>query len=314
MEDDIVIVKKKSDNLEMGGELDTHIFPLSFLNAGAVLPAISSVFSPQGTAIELSSTGSDINDLIMVTDIPSNFEVIENIIRTLDKENPQINISVKFIETTLKKDETLGINWAVRVDTSLALGLGQLINNSGNKVNLATLAPSTVSAILQVLASDAETRLLQEPQVTTFNNSPANITVGTTIPVLVPQAEGSMFGSQPYTYQNQDVNVNLEVLPRINENNLITMSINASVQAITGYVGAERRPIVSSRSTDTNVMVRNGETLMIGGLIFDQDDSTIDKLPYLGDLPFFGRFFKSDGKSKSQNELLIFITPTIIES
>ena len=75
------------------------------------------------------------------------------------------------------------------------------------------------------------------------------------------------------------------------ENDLITMSIQASVQAITGYVGAERRPIVSSRSTDTNVMVRNGETLMIGGLIFDQDDSTIEKLPYLGDLPFFGRFF-----------------------
>ena len=153
---------------------------------------------------------------------------------------------------------------------------------------------------------------MQEPQITTFNNSPATITVGTTIPVLVPQAEGSMFGSQPYTYQDQNVNVNLNVLPRINQDNLI--SIQASVQAITGYVGAERRPIVSSRSTDTNVMVRNGETLMIGGLIFDQDDSTIDKLPYLGDLPFFGRFFKSDGKSKSQNELLIFITPTIISS
>ena len=314
MEDNIIIVKEKTQQLQMGGELDTHIFPLAYLSAGAVLPALSAVFSPQGSAVELSSTGSEVNDLIMVTDIPSNFELIENIIRTLDKENPQINISVKFIETTLKKDETLGINWAVRVDTSLALGLGQLINNSGQKVSLATLAPSTVSALIQVLASDAETRLLQEPQVTTFNNSPANITVGTTIPVLVPQAEGSMFGAQPYTYQDHNVNVNLNVLPRINDNNFITMSIQASVQAITGYVGAERRPIVSSRATDTNVMVRDGETLMIGGLIFDQDDSTIDKLPYLGDLPFFGRFFKSDGKTKSQNELLIFITPTIVSS
>ena len=314
MEEDIVIVKKKEAQLQMGGELDTHLFPLSFLSTGAVVPAISAIFSPQGSVVELSSTGSGANDLLMVTDIPGNFEKIEMIIQELDKENPQINISVKFIETTLKKDETLGINWAVRVDTSLALGLGQLINNSGKQVSLATLAPSTVSALLQVLASDAETRLLQEPQITTFNNSPATITVGTTIPVLVPQAEGSMFGSQPYTYQDQNVNVNLQVLPRINENDLITMSIQASVQAITGYVGAERRPIVSSRSTDTNVMVRNGETLIIGGLIFDQDDSTIDKLPYLGDLPFFGRFFKSDGKSKSQNELLIFITPTIISS
>ena len=314
MEEDIVIVKKDNAEIQLGGELDTHIFQLHFLNTPAVVPAVSALFSPKGSAVELSSTGSSVNDLLMVTDIPGNFEKIERVIKALDKENPQINIAVKFIETTLKKDETLGINWSVRVDTSLALGLGQLINNSGKAVNLATLAPSTVSALLQVLASDAETRLLQEPQVTTFNNSAATITVGTTIPVLVPQAEGSMFGSQPYTYQNQEVNVNLNVLPRINENNLITMSIDASVQAITGYVGAERRPIVSSRSTSTNVMVRNGETLMIGGLIFDQDDSTIEKLPYLGDLPFFGKFFKSDGKSKSQNELLIFITPTIISS
>ena len=118
-------------------------------------------------------------------------------------------------------------------------------------------------------ASDAETRLLQEPQITTFNNSPATITVGTTIPVLVPQAEGSMFGSQPYTSQDQNVNVNLQVLPRINANALITMSTQAPVQAITGYVVAERRPIVSSRSTDTTVMVRTGETLIIGDIIFD---------------------------------------------
>ena len=70
MEDDIVIVKVKTEQLQMGGELDTHIFRLSFLNASAVLPALSAVFSPQGTAVELSSTGSDVNDLIMVTDIP----------------------------------------------------------------------------------------------------------------------------------------------------------------------------------------------------------------------------------------------------
>ena len=72
-----IIVKEKSKKLQMGGELDTHIFPLSFLTAGAIIPAISSVFSPQGTAIELSSTGADLNDLIMVTDIPGNFELIQ---------------------------------------------------------------------------------------------------------------------------------------------------------------------------------------------------------------------------------------------
>ena len=113
---------------------------------------------------------------------------------------------------------------------------------------------------------------------------------------------------------DQSVNVSLTVLPRINENELISMSIQAAVQAITGYVGAEQRPIVSNRTTNTNVMVRNGETLLIGGLIFDQDDLTVGKLPFFGDLPFFRKFFRTNSKKKSQNELLIFITPTIVSS
>ena len=319
IDENILLVKTADGDIKHSAELETRIFQLYFLDAAMVITALEEIFTSQGKAVPLSSAsaiGGEAagSDLIMVTDVPDNFELIERIIRTLDQENAQINISIKFIETTLKQDEAMGINWSMRADTSLSIGLGELTSNNGSKVNLATLTPVTFAAMLQVLASDAGTTLLQEPQVTTFNNSPATITVGTTIPVLVPQAEGSMFGAVPYTYQDQNVNVALSVLPRINENELISMNINASVQAITGYVGAEQRPIVSNRTTTTNVMVKNGETLLIGGLIFDQDDLTVEKLPILGDLPFLRKFFRTNSKKKSQNELLIFITPTIISS
>ena len=319
IDDNILLVKEAEGDIKHSAELETRIFQLYFLDASMIITALAEIFTSQGKAVPLSSAsaiGGEAagNDLIMVTDVPTNFELIERIIRTLDQENAQINISIKFIETTLKQDEAMGINWSMRADTSLSFGLGELTSHSGNKVNLATLTPITFAAMLQVLAEDAGTTLLQEPQITTFNNSPATITVGTTIPVLVPQAEGSMFGAVPYTYQDQNVNVSLSVLPRINENELISMNINAAVQAITGYVGAEQRPIVSNRTTTTNVMVKNGETLLIGGLIFDQDDLTVGKLPFFGDLPFFGKFFRTNSKKKSQNELLIFITPTIISS
>ena len=319
IDDNILLVKAAAGDIKHSAELETRIFQLYFLDASMIVTALTEIFTSQGKAVPLSSAsviGGEAagNDLIMVTDVPTNFELIERIIRTLDQENAQINISIKFIETTLKQDEAMGINWSLRADTSLSFGLGEITSHSGNKVNLATLTPMTFAAMLQILSEDAGTTLLQEPQVTTFNNSPATITVGTTIPVLVPQQEGSMFGSQPYTYQDQNVNVSLSVLPRINENELISMNINAAVQAITGYVGAEQRPIVSNRTTTTNVMVRNGETLLIGGLIFDQDDLTVGKFPVLGDLPFIGNFFRTNSKKKSQNELLIFITPTIISS
>ena len=319
IDDNILLVKTAAGEITHSAELETRIFQLYFLDAGMIITALTEIFTSQGKAVPLSSAsaiGGEAAgmDLIMVTDVPTNFELIERIIRTLDQENAQINISIKFIETTLKQDEAMGINWSMRADTSLSFGLGELISHSGAKVNLATLTPVTFAAMLQILSEDAGTTLLQEPQITTFNNSPATITVGTTIPVLVPQAEGSMFGAVPYTYQDQNVNVSLTVLPRINENELISMSIQAAVQAITGYVGAEQRPIVSNRTTNTNVMVRNGETLLIGGLIFDQDDLTVGKLPFFGDLPFFRKFFRTNSKKKSQNELLIFITPTIVSS
>ena len=319
IDDNILLIKKAEGDITHSAELETRIFQLYFLDAAMVITALEEIFTSQGKAVPLSSAsaiGGEAagNDLIMVTDVPTNFELIERIIRTLDQENAQINIAIKFIETTLKQDEAMGINWSLRADTSLSFGIGEVVSKSGASVNLATLTPMTFAAMLQVLSEDAGTTLLQEPQVTTFNNSPATITVGTTIPVLVPQQEGSMFGAQPYTYQDQNVNVSLSVLPRINENELISMNINAAVQAITGYVGAEQRPIVSNRTTTTNVMVRNGETLLIGGLIFDQDDLTVGKFPVLGDLPFIGNFFRTNSKKKSQNELLIFITPTIISS
>jgi len=319
LDENILLVKKAEGDIKHSAELETRIFQLYFLDAAVVVTALGEIFTSRGKAVPLSSAsaiGGEAagDDLVMVTDVPTNFELIERIIRTLDQENAQINISIKFIETTLKQDEAMGINWSLRADTSLSFGLGELTSNSGASVNLATLTPMTFAAMIQILSEDAGTTLLQEPQVTTFNNSPATITVGTTIPVLVPQAEGSMFGAVPYTYQDQNVNVSLKVLPRINENELISMNIDAAVQAITGYVGAEQRPIISNRTTQTNVMVKNGETLLIGGLIFDQDDLTVGKFPILGDMPIIRKFFRTNSKKKSQNELLIFITPTIVSS
>ena len=121
-----------------------------------------------------------------------------------------------------------------------------------------------------------------------------------------------MFGTNPYTYENQDVNISLDVLPRLNARNTISLAINASVQSIIGYIGDDSRPIISNRETNTNVRVKNGETLLIGGMIFDTNDERISKVPILGDIPIIKHLFRYSSSQKEQKELLIFITPTII--
>ena len=328
LQDNIIIVQPMTGQRVMSGELTTRIYRLSYIKGTTATAAVQEALTDRGKIKALSSTQSTEDsggeqDILMITDIPSNFDLIDSIVKSLDVEGDQINIAVKFIETTLKHDETIGINWNLRetmyipgggeADTTTTIKLGHL-KIPGETMSFATLTAPVVSAMLDLLANDGDTKLLQEPQVTTMSNSSANIVVGTTIPVLVPQGEGSVFGSNPYTYEEQSINVSLNVLPRVNSQEVISMKIDAVVQAVVGYVGAEQRPMVSTRSTNTNVRVANGETLLIGGLIFDNDLESMSKMPLLGDLPFINKIFRYRNTEREQRELLIFITPTVISA
>ncbi len=325
--DNIVVIKQIEASLE--GELETRIYNLGFASGDMVQTVLAGVLTNKGSTIPFSTGGGAkaFNDRIEVTDKRYKFDEITRTIRELDQKIPQINIAVKFIETTLKKDETMGINWNLRAsmsapgseyaDTDTTKSAEDFVNFGklflgGKTLHAAALTPPVVSALLELLATDSDTELLQEPQVTTFNNFPANIRVGTTIPVLVPQLESSVFGAIPYTYKNQNIDISMDVLPRINSDGLISLKVDAVVQAIVGYVGAEQRPIVSTRSTNTNVMVEDGGTLLMGGLIFTSDGETLNKVPLLGDLPLIKRFFSRKVIVEEQRELLIFITSSIV--
>jgi len=328
MQDNIIVVQPMTTKQAMSGELTTRMFRLNYITGTMISEAVKEVLTPRGKIKALSSTASTNvepgeKDILMVTDIPTNFALIEGVIRSLDIQTEQINIAVKFIETTLRHDEIIGVDWDLResmslinsgnTDTSSSFDLGYLTMGD-QTMNFATLSKPVVSAILSLLANDGSTKLLQEPQVTTMNNSPANILVGTTIPILVPQGEGSVFGTNPYTYEDQHVNVSLDVLPRVNQEKIISMKIDAVVQAIIGFVGKDQRPMISTRSTNTSVRVNNGETLLIGGLIFDTDQEIASKVPLLGDIPLIKWLFRSSNKNREQRELLIFITPTVISN
>ena len=326
LQENIIVIKPSSPDSQLSGELDTQIYRLRFVHGAIITEALEEVLTERGKVKSLSSSQSldydfEIDDIVMVTDVPTSFALIDRVIGTIDQEGAQINIAVKFIETTLKRGETIGIDWNLRQSMQLP---GNKKGVSSDNINFseiafgidtmsfATLTAPVVSAMLDLLANDDDTKLLQEPQVTTMNNSPANIVVGTTIPLLVPQGEGSVFGTNPYTYENQDVNIALDVLPRLNAYNAISLAINTSVQAIIGYTGENSRPIVSNRETNTNVRVKDGETLLIGGMIFETEEEKVNKVPLLGDIPLIKSLFRYSSIQKEQRELLIFITPPII--
>jgi len=317
LDNEIIIVKPF--DLTLQGELITIVYDLKFADGEMISAALGNgVLSTKGTSAAFTTgISGSFNDKLMVTDIEANLPAVEKLINSLDQKTQQIHISVKFIETTLSADEHLGINWGLRADLvgpTVPDTSGLFVNiGHWNELSMAQLTLPLFTSILQLLTTDNETRLLQEPQVTTFNNSPANINVGTSIPVLVPQAEGGVFGVNPYTFETQNVNINLQVTPRINAEELISLAINAQIQAIIGYVGPDAdRPIISTRSTQTNVRVADGRTLLIGGLILNDESQAVDKVPFLGNLPIIGKLFTNTVTKTSQRELLIFITPSIV--
>jgi general secretion pathway protein D len=137
----------------------------------------------------------------------------------------------------------------------------------------------------------------------------ATVTVGTTFPILVPQIT-EVLGTIPFQFEEEEIKITLNVQPRISEEKFITMALEATVQALVGMAGPNAdHPIISERSSRAQIMVKNGETLLIGGLIFDQIIETETKVPLLGSVPLIGKLFTHTIQSTEQRELLIFITP-----
>jgi type II secretory pathway component GspD/PulD (secretin) len=161
-----------------------------------------------------------------------------------------------------------------------------------------------------MLSSDSETRLIQEPQITTKNNTTATFKVGTTYPVTVTQTTDI---AQTITSEDKEINIILTVQPRINDDQFISMDLTAMVQALVGFAGPNNdQPIISDRTSTTHVRVEDKKTLMIGGLIFDQAIEENKKIPFISSIPLLGKLFTHTIHTTEQRELLIFITPSII--
>ncbi len=260
------------------------------------------------------------SDYILVTDVYSNFDHIESVIKQLDVKVQQINISVKFIETKLNVNERLGIDWTFRTEMigpvpdpgTTVTDFGDFKLFDTNNLSLYSFSLPMFESVLDLLATDSETRLLQEPQLTTKNNTVANFKVGTKYPVLVTQTTQI---SQTTTYEEKEINIILNVQPRINEDQFISMDISTTVQALVGFSGSNNdQPIISDRALKNHVRVEDQKTLMIGGLIFDQVIESHKKIPFISSIPILGKLFTHTTYTTEQRELLIFITPSIIRN
>jgi type IV pilus assembly protein PilQ len=170
-------------------------------------------------------------------------------------------------------------------------------------------------AVITAAAKKGKAKVLSDPKVATLNNKEANINITTQIPYTTTEVTAATppISTTKVTYLT--TGIILKVTPTINSDGRISMKINPSVSqpsaTITPVAGGA--PGIDTRSADTNVIVKNGETIVIGGLIHDTQSEAVFKVPILGDIPLLGYLFKKKSVSRTRMELLIFVTPRIIE-
>ncbi len=169
--------------------------------------------------------------------------------------------------------------------------------------------------ILNAVDQDVGSNVLSTPSIMTMDNEAASIIVGQEIPITTGEVLGSANTNPFRQIERQDVGIQLEVRPQINDGDTIKLFIRQEVSSVFGPVSDGFTELVTNkREIETTVMVDDGEVIVLGGLIEDDRQSTVDKVPILGDVPVIGRAFRSEGRSNQKTNLMVFIRPTILRN
>ena len=267
------------------------------------------------------------NSLVIRT-APPNFSVLQETIEQLDVRPAQVLLEVLIAEVTLDKATQYGINWqlftqrGIAGDSTRGFGIGVgpqtfsdtlLQGAQGLGVRLVRLASLDVRAILQALASRTNVRVLSTPRVLALNNEEARILVGSEVPFV--QSTLSSFNSVlNQVVQFRNVGTQLTVIPTVNNDGYVTFRVLQEVSALSQQTiqAAQNAPVITTREAETSAIVRNGHTIVIGGLIGETTQLIESGVPILKDLPILGFLFKSRSTSRQRTELAIFLTPYVV--
>ena len=334
VQENIIVVK--DSETQMVGELETVVVKLNYINSADLIGTLGAVLTPRGkvqpfTPLVSKTSNSASSNIIVISDIQENIESILKIIETLDVPIPNINIAIRFIETNLDTLRGFGVDWSQAPVSPGEYGVqdsASILNISFDNVTIATLNPLQLTNALKIMQARGQSKLLSSPQVTTLDNHEAETETVTTVFIEgnisnqnQQYTQGSQSNNNTGAYgnifinqvQEKDIGIKLKVTPRINNQQKITMMVDAQVEALLSAAEIDtQKPRSTKRSVKTQVTVEDGNTVIIGGLIAENALESKKFIPIISAIPIIGKLFQSTTIEKEQRELLIFITPTIV--
>jgi type IV pilus secretin PilQ/predicted competence protein len=290
--------------------IETRVLAVNFAKAEELKPAVDKLFTARGHAEVDTRTNS-----LVVTDIAERVAMAQSLVGQLDTRTPQVEIDSRLVDLDVSDSRDLGIDWTAAVTPAGAGDLGrQQSFTSKNPIAAAAgelrvgaiRSKATVDAVLQALAESRKANIISNPRITTVNNRAASILVGQEIPLIV---QDQAFNT---VVQLKQIGIKLTVRPHINSDRQIELDVHPEVSDLAQQSTVQGGIIINTSEADTRVLVKDGQTAVIGGLVRENESTRVRGIPILKDIPALSWLFSSSSKVKQKRELLIFITPRIV--
>lgn len=259
----------------------------------------------------------DGRNIILIRALFSDYTRVQKLLVRLDNMPMQVLIEVMVAEVSLDDSLKYGVEWALKNGQTSIHGGGVSLNAAdGLKFNLAFDDQNDIFKLLNFLATNNNFSILSSPQVLVLNNEAATVNVGEQVPIVTSETSDVSNGSTSNrTVQYKDTGVILNVTPRINDDGIILLDIDQQVSSVKDQTTAGvDSPTISTKQIKTKLAVKDGQSILMGGLI-DRNDTVNDSgIPLLKDVPGLGWLFKSHSVTHNKKELMIMVTPYVISS
>lgn len=322
----------------LSGQGNTQVVYLHYVDAKELVPILKSLAesiqsnqkdSDKSSAISIEASESS-NSLVMNAP-PAMLGTMKRVIAQLDIRRAQVLVEALVVEVSGDIATDIGVSWITDPDNEVigavntlgdlplaqvdTTGTNPFAFTAGRGLTFGYFNNGDLQAAIRALNATQKANILSTPTVVAIDNEEASLLVGQNVPFKTGQATSSSSPTtDPFTtIERQDIGITLVVTPRINQGDSITLEIQQKTENIAPSVEDASDIVTNKREIVTKALIKDDQTLVLGGLISDEETEIREKVPFLGDLPLIGKLFSSTGKSHSKKNLMVFIHPVIIK-
>jgi len=319
--DTIIIIPKSKTKTDQYQDLEVKTFYINNAKAKDIINLIRSMLDVKKVYV------NDIQNSITVRETPEKIKLVGKIIAANDLKEAEVILDVEILE--ISRDNSLNYGWNFSPGLSAsasvlpftnteitsstgAVSLNQLMHLNGNSV-FVTLP----SLVVNMIKQDSDAQTLANPRVRVLNHQVAKFHIGNKVPIQTSTIQSTATVAVTSTFEYKDIGIKLNIEPTVHLNSTVTLKLGMEVSTLGNaldFGNGQKQYEFGTRNVDTVINLRDGETVIIGGLIGDNENKTITKIPILGDIPILGKLFSSTDNETVKTDILMSIKPNIVRN